>query len=122
MLSLIRLLVPVFLALLAAGCVSKSKARAEAQKAYMAGQQAAVARMQAQHNVTVNGQVRNPLVPWTEDLTLAKAIVAADYYGKTAPGSIIVVHNGVGRRYDAKEVLKGDDMLLAPGDVVQILP
>ena len=116
------LLLPLLLALLAAGCVSKSKAHLEAQKAYIAGQQAAMAKMQAQNNVTVNGQVRNPLVPWNEDLTLAKAIIAADYYGKTDPGSIIVVHNGVGRRYDAKEVLKKDDILLAPGDVVQLLP
>jgi hypothetical protein len=122
MFPLSRLLLLMFLALLMAGCVSKSKARLEAQKAYIAGQQAAMAKLQTQNSVTVNGMVRNPLVPWNEDLTLGKAIVAADYYGKNDPGSIIVVHNGVGRRYDAKEVLKKDDILLAPGDVVQLLP
>lgn len=116
------LVVSVPLAGLVGGCVSKSKARAEAQRAYMAGQQAAIAKMQAQNSVTVNGQVRNPLVPWTEDLTLTKAIVAADYYGKAEPRSIIVVHEGIGRRYDAKEVLKGADMPLSPGDVVQLVP
>jgi len=119
---LVVLVASAMLAVLAGGCVSKSKARAEAQRAYMAGQQAAIAKMQAQNAVTVNGQVRNPLVPWTEDLTLTKAIVAAEYYGKKDPSSIIVVHDGIGRRYNTKQVLKGADMLLSPGDAVQLVP
>ena len=116
------LLIPLLLAAFAGGCVSKSKARAEAQKAYMAGQQAAMARMQAQNSVTVNGPVRNSVVPWTEGMTLAKALAAAEYYGKTDPSAIIVVHNGIGRRYDPKEVLKGVDVPLEPGDAVQLIP
>ena len=44
--------------------------------------------------VTVNGEVRNHVVPWTEGMTLAKAVVAADYLGAADPGQIIIVHNG----------------------------
>ena len=36
--------------------------------------------------VTVNGEVRNHVVPWTEGMTLAKALVAADYYRRRRPG------------------------------------
>ena len=82
------------------GCVSKSKADAQARAAYLAGQQQAMMRMQQAQTqgqgpcVTVNGEVRNHVVPWTEGLTLAKALVAADYLGTADPGQIIIVHNG----------------------------
>jgi hypothetical protein len=114
----------VLVGLLAGGCVSKSKARLEAQKAYLAGQQAGIARMQQAQgpSVTVNGEVRNSIVPWTEGMTLMKAIATADYYGKTDPGSIIVVHNGIGRRYDPQQVLKGTDIPLEAGDMVHLTP
>ena len=124
MFSLTTLLIPVLLAVLASGCVSKSKARAEAQRAYMAGQQAAMARMQQAQgpSVTINGQVRNSVVPWTEGLTLTKALAAAEYYGRTDPRAIIIVHNGIGRRYDPKQVLSGPDIPLEPGDMVHLTP
>src|ERR1035437_11017856 len=74
----------LLLAVLLGGCVSKSKADARARAAFIAGQQQAVARMQQIQgqgpSVTINGEVRNRVVPWTEGLTLAKAVVAADYY------------------------------------------
>ena len=115
------------LAVAAGGCVSKSKARAQARAAYLAGQQEAMVRMQQAQaqgqgpSVTINGEVRNRIVPWTEGLTLAKALVAADYYGAAEPGLIIVVHNGIGRRYDLKQLLNGADLPLEPGDMVQLL-
>src|ERR1039457_3365775 len=73
----------LLLAVLLGGCVSKSKADARARAAFMAGQQQALVRMQQTlaPSVTVNGEVRNRVVPWTEGMTLAKALVAADYYG-----------------------------------------
>src|SRR5262249_28043254 len=70
-----------------AGCVSKGKAQAQARAAFIAGQQqAAMVSRQTQlqgPTVTVLGEVRNSLVPWTPDLTLAKAVLAAAYYGAT---------------------------------------
>ena len=54
------------------GCVSKSKADARARAAYLAGQQEAAARIQQAQTqgqgpcVTVNGAVRNRVVPSRE--------------------------------------------------------
>jgi hypothetical protein len=110
------------------GCVSKSKANAQARAAYMAGQQQAMARMQQTQTlgqgpcVTVNGEVRNRVVPWTQGLTLAKAVIAADYYGAKDPGQLIIVHNGIASRVDPKQLLSGVDIPLQPGDIVQLVP
>jgi hypothetical protein len=110
--------------LAAAGCVSKSKARIEAQKAYIAGQQAAMERMQQSQapTVTVTGPMRNSSVQWVEGMTLAKALAEADYTGRRDPSSIIVIHGGVGKRYDPKQVLNGFDVPLDAGDIVQLTP
>jgi hypothetical protein len=118
----------ILLAVAFGGCVSKSKAKAQAQAAYLAGQQQAMARMQqlqAQGQgpcVTVNGEVRNRVVPWTEGMTLAKALVAADYYGAADPGQILIIHNGIASRVEPQKLLSGVDIPLQPGDVVQLMP
>ena len=128
LLAVSAICVTLLLALAAGGCVSKSKAEAKARAAFMAGQQQAVARMQQVQtqaqgpNVTINGEVRNRVVPWTEGLTLAKALVAADYYGAADPGQVIVVHNGLATRVDPKQLFSGVDIPLQPGDVVQLVP
>ncbi|MCX6924983.1 MAG: hypothetical protein NT154_17475 [Verrucomicrobia bacterium] len=122
------LCVPLLLGIMSGGCVSKSKAKAQARDAYLAGQQAGIAKMQQMQTqgqgpcVTINGEVRNRVVPWTEGMTLAKAIVAADYYGATDPGQILVLRNGVAFRIDPQQVLSGSDVPLQPGDVVQLMP
>jgi hypothetical protein len=121
---------PVWLLLLVfalSGCVSKSKANAQARAAYIAGQQQAMARMQqAQAGggpcVTVNGEVRNRVVPWTQGMTLAQVLVAAEYTGTTDPGQIIIVHQGVANRVDPAKLLNGVDIPLQPGDIVQLMP
>lgn len=115
-------------ALALGGCVSKSKANAQARSAYMAGQQQAMANMQQVQaqtmgpSVMVNGAVRNHVVPWTEGMTLAKALLAADYYAPGDPGQIFIVHNGVANQVETKQVLSGVDIPLQPGDVVQLTP
>ena len=76
--------------------------------------------IQSRGNVTVIGAVRNQLVPWTEELTLAKALVVADYTGKGTPQEIILVRNGVAQRIDPNELLAGKDIPLLQGDVVRI--
>ncbi len=109
--------------LLSGGCTSKSKAKQEARTAYLAGQQEAMMRMQQSKNpiVTVQGKVRNSVVTWTEDLTVAKAIVAADYYGYGDPREIILVRQGIAKRIDPKKLLSGeDDLALQPGDIMEI--
>ena len=119
------LCVLVLLAVAFAGCVSKSKADARARAAFIAGQQQAVVRMQQVQgqgpSVTINGEVRNRIVPWTEGMTLAKAVVAADYYGATDPAQIIIVHNGIATRVEPRQLLNGVDIPLQPGDIVQLM-
>jgi hypothetical protein len=112
-----------------AGCVSKSTAQARERAAYLRGQQEAAVRMQQQMqtqgqgpSVTVNGDVRNRVVPWTDGMTLAKAIMAADYYGATDPRQIFVLRNGVARRIDVQKLISGTDFPLQPGDIVQLVP
>ena len=110
------------------GCVSKSKADAKARAAFLAGQQQAIMRLQqAQMQVqgpcvTVNGEVRNHVVPWAEGMTLAKAVVAADYLGSADPGQILIVHNGLATRVEPAQLLSGVDIPLQPGDIVQLMP
>jgi|SRR5581483_99280 len=111
-------------AALLAGCVSKSTAEARARAAFLAGQQqATMMARQAQiqgPTVTVVGEVRNPLVPWTTELTLAKAVIAADYYGQVDPTEIDVQRNGQEIKYDPKTLLGGVDVQLEPSDVIVI--
>ncbi len=114
----------LLLAFGSAGCTSNSNAKAQARQAFLAGQQQALARMLEARapNVTVLGPVHNPIMPWTEDLTLAKAIVAAGYYGRTDPKGIVIHRNGQDMPIDPKQLLSGEDMLLQAGDVVEVRP
>lgn len=112
----------MFLILAATGCVTKSKAKAQAQAAFLAGQQQAIIRMSQPHQpvVTFIGPVRIPTVTWTQDLTLAKAIVAAGYEPPSEPKQIMIVRNGQAIPVDPKKLLAGEDVPLVAGDLVQI--
>ena len=111
----------VLLAIAITGCTTKSEAKAQARAAYAAGQQQALERaLQSRNSVTILGPVRTPLVPWTEDLTLAKALVAADYYPKTNPREIFLVRQGRAIPVDVNHLLGGEDVPLQAGDVVNI--
>jgi hypothetical protein len=114
----------LFFAFLLAGCVSKSTADARAKAAFLAGQQQATMlgrQTQIQGpTVTVIGEVRNSVVPWTADLTLAKAVIAADYYGQADPTEIEVQRNGQEMKYDPKKLLNGADVQLEPNDVIML--
>lgn len=103
------------------GCVSKTKAKLDAQQAYIAGQQHAMMTMQQNKNaVQVRGLVKNTVIPWTEDLTVAKAILAAEYQGAHDPSSVIIVRNGTGTEIKAAELLQGHDEPLQAGDLIEI--
>ena len=121
-----RLVVLLILSILVpslSGCVSESKAQAQALEAYIAGEQAAMARLAEAHNkpvVSFIGPFQNPMVSWTHDLTLAKAIIAAGYLGTADPTHIMIVRNGQAIPIDPKQLLSGEDIPLAAGDLVQI--
>ena len=112
------------LCLLTAGCVTKGAARQRELTAFEAGKAEALAAMQRQSTpgVTVLGDVREHVVPWTEGLRLSQAITAAGYTGMRDPRSIIVVRAGERVAIDVRKFMRGlagDPELLA-GDVVEI--
>ena len=105
------------------GCVSTSKAKAQARAAFQAGrQQVLQQQIQAQTQVVlIRGDVKNPVVPWKDGLSLANAILAAEYQSRVDPREIVVTRKGESFRLDPNELLHGADMTLEPGDVVDIL-
>ena len=109
------------LVLFSSGCVSKKKANADAHAAFMAGQQQAMmarAPQPAGNVVTVVGPVHTPSLPWTQDLTLAKAIINAGYDSAVDPKQIMIVRNGQAIPVDPKSLLAGQDVPLMPGDMI----
>ena len=122
-----RIFVSAFFLCLAAtlsGCITKAKADAQARAAFVAGEQQAMRNMEQVKargpSVMVVGQVRNPRVPWTAELTLAKAVLAAEYFGEKDPTEILIVRSGKAIRYDPKKLLAGEDMPLEPQDLIEL--
>ena len=105
--------------MLAIGCKSKSVKGRTPPPMYM-DPAAQEAMRQAQMVVQVRGDVRNRVIPWNEDLTLARALVAADYIGRWDPLSVTVTRGRKTQRFSASRLLGGDDMFLEPGDVIDI--
>jgi len=110
------------------GCVSKATAKAQAQTAFLAGQNQAMMRMQQQQlqqargaTVSFVGPFTNPNIPWTTDLTLREAIVQGGYTGSADPTRIFIVRNGQAIQVDTKQLLAGQDQPVMPGDVIQII-
>jgi len=110
-----------------AGCASKSDKQARQRAALMAAQQQQAAAMQQQQQqvnssaVWVVGNVRNPSIPWTQDLTLRRALIEADYQGPGDPNQIVVLRNGSQpTTINAKDLLGGFDMPLQACDRVEV--
>lgn len=102
------------------GC---SSSKVDPRNAFLEGQQRAwMAQQQNQEpSVFVRGMVRNPRVPWIEGLTLAQALLAAEYTGALDPTRIQLTREGVTRVIDVRRLLRGqDDPLLEPGDRVEV--
>jgi len=110
--------------LLATACVSEKTAQLQARQAYMAGQASAAKQWQQERppEVVVRGPVHNPVVAWTDDLTLAKAIVDADYTGFLTPHLIRVIRNGqVISEMEGVDLLHHHDVPLQPGDIIDVV-
>ena len=117
----IALFICCLLAVLLSGCTTRSSANAQAQAAFAAGQQQATARQAMGPSVSFRGDVKKSSVPWTEGLTLAQALLAAEYNGLWDPHSILVIRNGERFPVDPKRFLRGqDDPLLEQGDTVEV--
>jgi hypothetical protein len=110
----------LLLALVAAGCVSRSQANARAREAYLAGQKAAFASMAGQgQGVVIVGPVQHPNVPWVEGLTLSQAIATANYTGRS-PKTITITRQGEQASINPKDLLNGHVVPLEPGDTITI--
>jgi ribose 5-phosphate isomerase RpiB len=109
----------LILAVGSGGCATQSHSQADMRAAYMAGQRDAYAAMQ-HTNIVVIGQVQTPEVQWTEGLTLAQAVVAANYAGHGNPKEITLTRQGESIPIDPKDLLHGHDVPLQPGDKIVI--
>ena len=115
------------------GCVTKERAEADSRAAFFAGQASAMGQMRLQTAtpgapapansavVTILGPVKNRTVPWTEDLTLVRALVAAEYIGSTELFSISVARGGKEIPVSPQRLLNGSiDPILEAGDVISL--
>jgi hypothetical protein len=124
--SLFTLALAAFLSILlsfTSGCETKTRARLEARQAYVEGQQQALEQSRPKPPiVTVTGPVHNHILPWTEELTLIKAILAADYTGYLDPRLFRVIRDGQTTNIKPSALLNGQDMPLQAGDTIQVVP
>jgi len=106
----------------ASGCTTRSKAKADEQAAYLAGQRDALASLARSQrtSIVVIGQVQNREIPWTDGMTLAQAIVAADYSAHGNPTEIILLRRGESASIDPADLLRGHDVPLEPGDTITL--
>ena len=130
-----RLLVILLVVLTAGGCASKAKKQAQIRRAYAAGEQAARAQMQQAQTqqqtpppidqngdpqIRIMGFVKNPVLNWSDGLTLARALVEAQYQKQTTPVAITIYRNNQPLHVDLQRLLDGQDYPLFPGDTVYI--
>ena len=100
-------------------CKSNSKGRKPPGNFSTVEAQELMQRQQA--SIKINGQVRNAVIPWTEDLRLSQAIDAAEYLGRNDPMSIYILRGGRSIYVSPRRLVSGThDPFLEPGDVVDI--
>jgi hypothetical protein len=112
----------MMLALVTAGCTTKSQARLQAQNAYLAGQNAALRQQQSTstNSVTIVGPVQNAQVPWVAGLTLAQAIATANYLDANEPKQIVITRDGESATLDANVLFNGTVVPVEAGDVIEL--
>jgi hypothetical protein len=111
----------LLLALVAAGCVTRSQANAQARAAYLAGQNAALASIAVHgQGVVIVGPVQHPNVPWVAGLTLSQAIATAEYIGHRNPKAITITRQGEQASVNPRDLLGGHVVPLQPGDTITI--
>jgi len=112
-------------ALAVTGCVSKSRAKAEARAAYLQGLHDAQRQLRPENQkpfVTVRGDVQRGMIEWHDQLTLSRALVAAGYRGLSTPRDIIVSRKGESFHVSPRQLLASQqDPLLEPGDVIEVM-
>jgi len=114
----------LFSILLLAGCKTNADKRSEDQKlraAFLAGQQSAQIQAQQIPGISVVGEVRKPQILWRPGLTLAEAILEADYIGFIQPRSIVIIRGGVRYDIDTRALLACEsNPPIQPGDIINL--
>jgi len=73
------------------------------------------------HSVIVKGNVLHPVLPWTEDMTVTRAIVQADYVGLRNPYTISIMRQGERLFVDPARLMLGIiDPWLEAGDILEL--
>lgn len=106
-----------------AGCGGSSRRQAERDRAFAAGMEHARQQMQAQQAVvSFRGPVKNPVVPWTEGLTLTKALLQAEVTTLSTPRNFLLIRQGQVFQINPRRLLQGqEEVPLEPGDVVEVV-
>lgn len=111
----------VVLALVMGGCRSREPEQ-DQSLIHFWRQQAIEQQQQMQGpQVVVLGSVRQSRILYTQGLTLAEAILRADYIGRSDPSMIRIIRNGQTISYPVERLLRGEDYPLQAGDIVQLL-
>lgn len=72
-------------------------------------------------SIIVKGNVRYSVIPWTEDLNVAKAILAAEYLGTRDPSNIIIRRQGDRLFVSPNRLMQGIvNPWLEPGDILEL--
>lgn len=118
----LRLIVSLALLSLIVGCESRSTARAKARAAYAAGRAAAHRQIDEEQRTSIRviGDVNTSEFEWEEGMTLARVLLVAEYQNKGEPRKICIDRRGLRIPVNMKAFLKGHDVVLEPGDIVEI--
>jgi hypothetical protein len=71
-------------------------------------------------SIVISGAVKNPVIPFYDGLTLTRALNAADYYGGPQLAQIAIIRTGQKPIYMNPKQLQTQDMLLEPGDRIEL--
>lgn len=114
----------VAVAVAVSGCTTKAKAKKQAQAAFQAGQQQALAVAGDANRINIRfmGPVNRPEIPWEDGLTLAQAIALAGYKLPGDPSVIVVFRARERFIVPPQDLLRGTDWPLEPGDTIEIRP
>lgn len=108
----------ILITLFSISCATRSSAEKKAREAFIQGQLAA--KMQSQPQIiTVKGDVMNPILPYSKDLTLAKALISARWRGIREPKFITIIRGEESFKIKTSDFLAaGEDLPLEPGDII----
>jgi hypothetical protein len=111
---------PLLLAALLAGCAS-GPGNGPASNSSNGGQGQQTPA--ASQDVTVIGNVTRQVIPWRDGLTLMQAFGMSGYQNDANPRQLGIIRKKQMPVYvDYQKLYEGQDLLLEPGDQIQIIP